>query len=594
VGRWTIRFSPWHRWPGGLLGAVYLSSVRKRLRRMNLADTGLEELEDAAAVDARWLRARHPEGRYNDLARPLMGSRGTRFGRNVPIERTFPGTEAELMRPNPRVVSRELLARRTFIPATSLNLLAAAWIQFMVHGWISHGDNEPEDPWRVPLDADDPWPAKDAQGRMMIKRSIRDTERTERDYGRPPTYRNITSHWWDASQVYGSDAEKEARVRSGVDGKLLLEDGRLPMDHEKGIEVTGFMDNMWVGLSLLHTLFALEHNAICDMLKARHPDWTDDELFDHAKLINAALQAKIHTVEWTPGILAHPALKIGMTTNWFGIVHALFGERAYKLVRRTPIRGEVITGIPGSKTAHYGVPYTLTEEFASVYRLHSLVPDEFQFRSIEDDRPIGETLSIREVQGRATRPVVDSMGFSNLMYSFGTSHPGAITLHNYPNGLREIERLDGTILDLAATDIFRDRERGVPRYNDFRELFHLPRVGSFEELTDNPEWQQELKRVYEHVDDVDLQIGMLVENPPKGFGFSETAFHVFILMASRRLNSDRFFTKDYTPEVYTQEGLDWVERETMSSVLLRHLPELEPSLKGVANAFAPWNRVSAS
>ena len=33
--------------------------------------------------------------------------------------------------------------------------------------------------------------------------------------------------------------------------------------------------------------------------------------------------------------------------------------------------------------------------------------------------------------------------------------------------------------------------------------------------------------------------------------FSETAFRVFILMASRRLKSDRFFTVDYTPRVYT-------------------------------------------
>jgi len=28
-------------------------------------------------------------------------------------------------------------------------------------------------------------------------------------------------------------------------------------------------------------------------------------------------------------------------------------------------------------------------------------------------------------------------------------------------------------------------------------------------------------------------------------GFSDTAFRVFILMASRRLKSDRFFTRDY-------------------------------------------------
>ena len=47
---------------------------------------------------------------------------------------------------------------------------------------------------------------------------------------------------------------------------------------------------------------------------------------------------------------------------------------------------------------------------------------------------------------------------------------------------------------------------------------------------------------------------MLAEPLPPGFGFSDTAFRIFILMASRRLRSDRFFTNDYSPDVYTPEG----------------------------------------
>jgi hypothetical protein len=79
-----------------------------------------------------------------------------------------------------------------------------------------------------------------------------------------------------------------------------------------------------------------------------------------------------------------------------------------------------------------------------------------------------------------------------------------------------------------------------------------------------------------------------------GFGFSYTEFRVFILMASRRLKSDRFFTRDYRPEVYTQAGIDWVERNSMRSVLLRHFPELEPALRGVKNPFAPWVRTGTA
>ena len=62
-------------------------------------------------------------------------------------------------------------------------------------------------------------------------------------------------------------------------------------------------------------------------------------------------------------------------------------------------------------------------------------------------------------------------------------------------------------------------------------------------------------------------------------------------MASRRLKSDRFFTNHYNPDVYSAEGIEWVESNTMIDVLLRHHPELAPALDGVKNAFAPWNKL---
>ena len=64
-------------------------------------------------------------------------------------------------------------------------------------------------------------------------------------------------------------------------------------------------------------------------------------------------------------------------------------------------------------------------------------------------------------------------------------------------------------------------------------------------------------------------------------------------MASRRLKSDRFFTTDFRPEVYTQTGIDWVTQTKMKDVLLRHYPELEPALEGMPNAFLPWHRCRA-
>jgi hypothetical protein len=64
-------------------------------------------------------------------------------------------------------------------------------------------------------------------------------------------------------------------------------------------------------------------------------------------------------------------------------------------------------------------------------------------------------------------------------------------------------------------------------------------------------------------------------------------------MASRRLNSDRFFTTDYNPTVYSPVGFDWVRDNDMTTVLLRHFPALKPMPTNVKNPFAPWAKAKS-
>jgi hypothetical protein len=254
---------------------------------------------------------------------------------------------------------------------------------------------------------------------------------------------------------------------------------------------------------------------------------------------------------------------------------------------------EALGGIPGGQKAHYGVPYSLTEEFVSVYRMHSLVPDDFTIRTLRDHSVIKQC-TLADMISTGGMKLIDEVGIPNLLYSFGVSHPGALRLHNFPNHLRTLKRFDGTTVDLATIDVLRDRERGGLRYCAFRRALGLPAPATFEELTDNPEWARELRDVYGHVEQVDLLAGTLSEPLPPGMAFSDTQFRIFILMASRRLNSDRFFTTDFTPEIYTPLGMEWIRDNTMSSVLLRHFPALSPALSHVKNAFWPWNALRMS
>src|SRR6187401_117554 len=349
----------WYEFPRAIAG-ITLYNLREKMRKQNLHDTEEPPLETSAtppAGDAHNVRT--VDGRYNDLKCPRMGSAGIRFGRNVPLADTFPDT-ANLMNPSPRRVSLELLTRTTFQPATILNVIAAAWIQFMVHDWFVHKKGSWSYTHDIPVEDGDSWHERP----MRVPKTPADPPKVPNSK-MPPAYINENTHWWDGSHVYGSSPSAQASPRAGREGKVLVSpSGRLGVDPVTGREITGFTDNSWVGLSLLHGLFALEHNAICDMLKKHNTKWDDERLFQQARLVNSALLAKIHTVEWSTSILPNDVTDTGLRANWNGLRPNL--QNKFPGLQDN----DILSGIPGSPTDHNGVPFSLTEEFVSVYRMH--------------------------------------------------------------------------------------------------------------------------------------------------------------------------------------------------------------------------------
>jgi hypothetical protein len=157
-----------------------------------------------------------------------------------------------------------------------------------------------------------------------------------------------------------------------------------------------------------------------------------------------------------------------------------------------------------------------------------------------------------------------------------------------------------------ALDIIRDRERGIPRYNEFRRQYGLKQLTSFDDFIDprlpnhsaqRSEQQKltaQLREIYgqhrcdatkiitqaqrnndggeindclghsdgtlvDNIEDLDPLVGWLAEFVrPHGFAISETQLQVFIVNASRRLFSDRFLTSRFRPEFYTHPGVKWV------------------------------------
>ena len=260
---------------------------------------------------------------------------------------------------------------------------------------------------------------------------------------------------------------------------------------------------------------------------------------------------------------------------------------------------------------HFGSPFNFPEEFVTVYRLHALVPDLIEYRELDSDpnRIRNKIPVVETFRGKAT-DAMRQRGLSNWALSMGRQRLGALALQNHPRFLQNLKmnRLQSETqqIDVAALDLIRDRERGVPRYNEFRRQYGLRQLTSFDDLIDqhfpvgsDERKQQEtlvgtLREIYgqhvcdaskiitdaqrnadgspindclgmqngstvDNVEDVDTIVGYLAESTrPHGYAISETQFVVFILNASRRLFSDRFLTSSFRPEFYTQLGVDWV------------------------------------
>jgi hypothetical protein len=452
----------------------------------------------------------------------------------------------------------------------------------------------------------------------------------------------------------------------------------------------------------------LRNPAVPDAV-IRYRDVTPQELFEIARLVVAAEIAKIHTIEWTTQLLYNEPMNRGMNANWSGVFakQGMVAEALKEVMRRLGDSGNAkkanslyaaFSGGPGifglgnrvyegvslvglidptkedrwslknddhinGGVNHFGSPFSFPEEFITAYRLHPLLPDLIEYREWNNEPNVvrHKVPVIETFRGKATE-AMRQKGLANWALSMGRQRLGLLTLQNHPQFLQNLKmnRLQSPTqqIDVAALDLIRDRERGVPRYNEFRRQYGLKQLTGFDDFVDTRMFklssarrEQEqlvktLREVYgqhqcdaskkiteaqlnddrspindclghpdgsliDNIEDVDTVVGWLAEfRRPHGFAISETQFVVFILNASRRLFSDRFFTSSFRPEFYTTFGVEWVTNNgpgpemmeqgtpngheqpvsSMKRVLLRTMPELIGELQGVVNVFDPWAR----
>lgn len=259
---------------------------------------------------------------------------------------------------------------------------------------------------------------------------------------------------------------------------------------------------------------------------------------------------------------------------------------------------DIISGIPGSGATPDGAPYALNEEFVSVYRMHFLMPDEILFFSATSGTPLTTLPDLHpRARSSSTRPPCHKSP-SHLprhLLLVWCQPPRRHHQQQLPRLPPKSNHPSSQTLDLGTIDILRDREHGIPRNCTFRRGLRLAVSKTFLELTGgNAALASELSEAYNRdIELVDALVGSHSEPVIPGFGFSETAFRIFILMGSRRLKADRFIAGDWNEETYTKVGFRWLQHTGMKDVLGRHYPELGEMLaRTKGNVFAPWERVA--
>ncbi|XP_057421550.1 alpha-dioxygenase 2-like isoform X2 [Lotus japonicus] len=426
------KFGMWHRLPVSL-GLAYLGIRRHLHYRYNLLHVGGLTGQNYDTKDYAY---RTPAGTCNHPSDDLIGSQGTFFGRNMPPTTIDHG----VLDPCPSLVASKLLARKSFKEVgKQFNMIACSWLQFMIHDWVDHLEDTQQVEIKAPDSYSSGCPLKSFK---FFKTKKFKTGSSNIKFG----CQNIRTPWWDGSVIYGNDEKGMRRVRAFKEGKLKIsEDGLLEHD-EKGIPISGDVRNCWAGFSLLQALFVKEHNAVCDMIKEHYPDIDDEQVYRHARLVTSAVIAKIHTIDWTVELLKTNTLLAGMRINWYGFLGKKFKDLFGNIF------GPVLSGLVGlRKPRDHGVPYSLTEEFVSVYRIHSLLPDEIVLRNIKSTTggdkcpPVVEKLCyyvcrvpMREMLGKEGERRLSIIGMEQMLVSMGHQSCGAVTLWNYPTWLRNL------------------------------------------------------------------------------------------------------------------------------------------------------------
>lgn len=339
---------------------------------------------------------------------------------------------------------------------------------------------------------------------------------------------NQVTHWLDLSQLYGSNDDEAMGLRLMVGGRLKTvrsqSSGELPLPNMSTPICKGQLPCFFTGdsrvnelpyLAVLYTLFLREHNRVAKILQGFNPNWNDETLYQEAK--------RVVTAEWQH-IIYNEFLPL------------LLGSNYMQVLQLWPLTKGL------SQDYRDDFDPRITNEFASTaFRVsHSMIPEWVNLYSSDGQK--SSSIRLREVFQNVD--LIHTGSLDDLIRGLAYD-PVGIVDHKFSQDI--INHLfDGPIssLDLIALSIQQGRDHGIPSYNEFRRVCKVGKARSFEDLygTVSQENIDRLKTVYQSVDDIDLYIGMYMEEPGFNGAFVGPTFLCLIGDQFARLKKgDRFF-----------------------------------------------------
>lgn len=494
------------------------------------------------------------DGSFNNVFNPEWGSAGHEL-----INFTDSGfsdgfsTVGGQDRPNPRHVSNVLFSQDT--PTADIkNLSDFVWVfgQFLDHDITFVVDN-PTEQLFIEIPSDDkvfiPGGAPIPMFRSLA------TNGTGTSIDNPRRYANEITAFIDGSNIYGSTERRAKWLRTFEDGKLKTSSGNnLPWNTISGEfndaidmnaphmdDAVGLSDKHFVSgdaranenplLIAFHTLFTREHNRMCDELKLENPEFSDEQLYQLARKWTGAFLQNITYNEWLPAMGITLSPYNGYRDDIMPQVSNVFSAAAFR-VGHTLINSNLIR----IESTDPNVPsgsISLRDSYFNPSIVSLTGGVEPYLRGMAT-----------QVQQKMDSKVIDDV----RNFLFGSPAAGG--------------------LDLAAININRGRERGLPDYNTVRENFGLPRIREFAEMTKHNEVEAALTKLYGTADNVDPWVGMLAEDYMPGAILGSTLMTIIEKQFQDLRDGDRFYFE--FDKYFSEDQLDLIRNTTMHDIIMRN------------------------